>query len=70
MHDGLYATLNDVVWHYSQGVAAGDVPGTPALQFQPLNLTADQQSDLVEFLKTLSGAPLPGALINAPTLPP
>src|SRR5207244_10167147 len=38
-HDGRFATLNDVVVHYN---------GT-----QALGLTAPQQSDLVEYLKSL-----------------
>jgi len=38
-HDGRYATLNDVVNHYND--------------FQRLNLTDQQKSDLVEYLKSL-----------------
>jgi cytochrome c peroxidase len=63
MHDGYYRTLEDVVWHYNNGGAAsgsGQFDKTPerAVQIKPLALTEDEMSDLVEFLKTLTGAPL------------
>jgi len=57
MHDGRFATLEEVVRHYNTGVKRG--PQTePILQFnlQPggLRLTDDEVADLVVFLKTLS----------------
>ena len=63
MHDGYYRTLEDVLWHYNNGGAAsgsGQFDKTPerAVQIKPLALTEDEVSDLVEFLKTLTGAPL------------
>jgi len=57
MHDGVYATLEDVVWHYNtagRGEAA-DAVGTPAAQLKPLGLTDGETGDLIEFLKTLTG---------------
>jgi len=54
MHDGVYATLEEVVAHYSRGPDPGAV-GTPAVDIKPLLLSADEQSDLVAFLETLSG---------------
>jgi cytochrome c peroxidase len=57
MHDGLYQTLEEVVWHYSNGADASAV-GTPALDLKPLRLTDDEQSALVAFLKTLTSPPL------------
>jgi len=57
MHDGVYATLEDVVWHYNtagRGETAEAV-GTPAAQLKPLGLTEAEASDLIEFLKTLTG---------------
>ena len=59
MHDGSFATLEAVVAHYNNG--ADPMPnGDPHARIQPLFLTHEEQSQLVEFLKTLTGAPLPG----------
>jgi cytochrome c peroxidase len=68
MHTGAFATLEDVVWHYNRGgdpSAMGDV----APQLQPLYLTDREQSQLVAFLKTLTGEPLPPELADKPDLP-
>jgi cytochrome c peroxidase len=68
MHTGSLATLEDVVAHYNRGgdpQATGDV----AVQVQPLFLTDREQSQLVAFLKTLTGEPLPAELIDRPDLP-
>jgi hypothetical protein len=53
MHDGVYATLAEVVAHYSRGPDPSAV-GTPAADIKPLLLTDGEQSDLVAFLQTLS----------------
>jgi len=53
MHDGVYGNLADVVKHYSDGAAAGDV-GVPAAQLKPLLLSPDEQAELVAFLETLT----------------
>jgi cytochrome c peroxidase len=63
MHSGQLATLADVVKFY---VAGGGTPAAgstkdPALV--PLTLSDAEQADLVEFLKTLSGAAVPAALL-------
>ena len=63
MHDGVYKTLEDVVWHYNVGGTASgsgqfEKPLARAVQIKPLGLRDDEQADLVEFLKTLTGAPL------------
>lgn len=60
MHDGSLATLPDVINHYAA------IPGDntnldnrlrrPGGQVQTLNLTAQQRSDLVAFLATLTGS--------------
>jgi len=54
MHDGSLKTLKDVVDFY-----AGGGNSNPYLDknIKALNLTAHDRSDLVEFLKSLSGAP-------------
>ena len=96
MHDGAYATLEDVVWAYNQGGDASGASqfqlpicaaststadggacmeaGAPSpgrsVQIKPLLLTADEVADLVEFLKTLTGAPLDPALTSKPAPPP
>jgi cytochrome c peroxidase len=56
MHDGVFASLADVVWHYDQGAAANDI-GPVAAEIQPLRLTARERADLVAFLQNLTGHP-------------
>lgn len=51
MHNGVFATLEDVVAFHDQG-------GGPGSELQPLGLTAGQRAALVAFLRALS-APLP-----------
>jgi cytochrome c peroxidase len=58
MHDGRFATLEDVVDHYSTGIK--DATGLHQFLRQPngqprnMNFTPDQKRDLVAFLKTLT----------------
>lgn len=54
MHDGSLKTLNDVVDFY---VGGGNSNPYLDKNMKPLNLTARDRSDLVEFLKSLSGTP-------------
>lgn len=58
MHDGRFATLEEVVEHYSTGVKAhpnlSPQLRTPNGQPRNLNLTATQKTALVAFLKTLT----------------
>ncbi|MCS6290639.1 MAG: c-type cytochrome [Nitrospira sp.] len=63
MHDGAFKTLEEVVEFLDQG--GGSNPNLSPL-VKPLNLTADEKSDLVAFLKALTGEPLP---FSMPTLP-
>jgi cytochrome c peroxidase len=64
MHGGTLATLEDVIDFYAQG--GGDV-GTSGVtkdtRMTPLVLTAGDKADLVGFLESLSGEPLPAAAI-------
>ena len=56
MHDGRFSTLEEVVKHYSTGVVRSATLD-PNLAKHPaggLNLSAEDQAALVEFLKTLS----------------
>ncbi|MBA2538114.1 MAG: hypothetical protein H0V17_00640 [Deltaproteobacteria bacterium] len=60
MHAGQLATLADVVAFYNVG--GGDVGATGIVKdplIVPLNLDTQQQADLVEFLKTLTGERVP-----------
>lgn len=52
MHDGAFSTLEEVVDHYNKG---GD-PSAPNQDrfIVPLNLSAEEKGDLVEFLKSLT----------------
>lgn len=63
MHSGQLATLADVVKFYvaGGGTAAAGSTKDPALV--PLSLSDAEQADLIEFLKTLSGAAAPAALL-------
>lgn len=53
MHNGVLATLEDVVEFYDVG---GKIPGALANEIRPLALSGREKSDLVAFLKTLTGA--------------
>lgn len=63
MHDGSLATLMDVVDFYDKGGV--DRP-SKSLEMKALGLTAEEKSDLVEFLRTLTSA---DALVQVPELP-
>lgn len=52
MHNGMFATLDEVVAFYNAG--GGDHKNKSA-ELKPLGLTAEEQKDLVAFLKSLSG---------------
>ncbi len=51
MHDGRFATLEEVVAHYNRGGHPG--PNVDP-KIRPLGLSASEQADLVAFLKTLT----------------
>ena len=57
MHNGMLATLEDVVDFYNQG---GGVDRNKDKRLKPLNLKASEKADLVAFLQALSGDPLTG----------
>ena len=65
MHDGSQKTLGDVVAFYNRGGHKNPWL-TPAVQ--PLNLTAQEQADLVAFLQALTGEIDP-EVARPPTLP-
>lgn len=55
MHDGVFATLADVVEFYDQGGGANGFVGTKDVKIKALNLTDSEKADLVAFLEALSG---------------
>lgn len=63
MHAGQLASLEDVVEFYDRG---GDIPsaGTKSPAIVPLGLTPAQKADLVAFLKSLTGEPVPPDLLE------
>jgi cytochrome c peroxidase len=66
MHNGIYKTLEEVIDHYDR---KGDDKTnlSPNMQGpEPLNLSAEEKKDLVEFLKSLTGK---AVLVTLPTLP-
>ena len=54
MHDGRFATLEAVIDHYVAGGKHADAIGVIDSQIRPLELSAAEQSDLVEFLRSLT----------------
>lgn len=64
MHDGSEATLTDVVKFYNRG---GDNKMNISPFITPLELTDQEVSDVVEFLKALEGEPIE---VTLPELPP
>jgi cytochrome c peroxidase len=64
MHNGMYATLEEVVDHYDRG---GDAKTNLSPNIHPLGLSAQEKQDLVAFLHTLTSPPLQ---VVVPHLPP
>jgi cytochrome c peroxidase len=63
MHSGTYATLMDVIDFYDQGGGEeGQFVGVKDPVLVPLNLSAQEKADLVAFLETLTGEPVPSEL--------
>jgi len=62
MHTGQYATLMDVIDFYNQGGGATGFAGTKDARILPLGLTSQDKDDLVTFLESLTGEPIPAAL--------
>jgi cytochrome c peroxidase len=69
MHTGAFASLREVVVFYRDGGGASGFTGTKDIAMQPLLLSDRDVDDLVAFLESLGGAPLPAALVAAPVLP-
>jgi cytochrome c peroxidase len=61
MHDGLFTTLSEVVWHYDQAEGAGT-------ELFPLDLSNQDRDDLVAFLGSLT-SDQPAVAAKPPALP-
>lgn len=63
MHDGSMKTLDEVISHYEKGGTA-----RPSLspEMKPVKLSKEERDDLIAYLETLQGPPLP---IQVPRLP-
>ena len=64
MHDGSLPSLEAVVEHYDHGFKARE---SLAPEIKPLNLTGEEKSDLVAFMRTLSSHDKPVELPALPT---
>jgi cytochrome c peroxidase len=62
MHTGELITLKDVVRFYNRGGDASGYAGSRDPLMQPLNLTESEMDDLVAFLESLTGDPVPAEL--------
>jgi cytochrome c peroxidase len=70
MHTGQMPTLRDVIEFYNRGGdAAGSFVGTKDPLIRPLHLNERQKQDLVSFLFTLTGEPLPAELTEDTSKP-
>ena len=70
MHTGAFTSLWDVVAWYNDAAGTDGFSGTrAAASAVPLRLSREEIDDLVEFLRSLDGDPLPAALVTAPDLP-
>jgi cytochrome c peroxidase len=63
MHNGAYATLEEVIEHYVRG---GDVKDNLSGNMYPIELSEADKRDLVEFMRSLTSAP---RVVNVPALP-
>lgn len=66
MHTGQFATLEEVVDFYDEGGHTEGLIGVKDEVLLPLNLSETEKSDLVEFLRSLTGAPVDAALLRDP----
>ena len=75
MHNGVFFDLDEVVAFYNSG-GGPDQDNGPALAgtkdplMKPLNLTEDEQADIVAFLEALSSDVMPGKNFKIPRIPP
>ncbi len=65
MHNGTYATLEEVVEHYNRG---GDVTENLDPNMRKLGLTKQEVKDVVEFMRALTGKPVSITVPHLPTV--
>ena len=65
MHQGQFATLEDVVRHY----ASIELAGLPETVLAPFEATEEDTADLVAFLRSLTDEALPEDLVEKPSSP-
>jgi cytochrome c peroxidase len=65
MHDGRFASLGDVLAHYSTLPGQGPTGPHQEAILKPLALTAGETADLIAFLESLSDAAVDPALLRA-----
>jgi cytochrome c peroxidase len=69
MHTGALTTLEDVVRFYNTGGGDSNFAGTKSAAMAPLLLTPDEEGDLIEFLRSLTGEPPPPELAKDTSIP-
>jgi cytochrome c peroxidase len=69
MRQGQFATLREVIHFYSTLEGAMPIGHHQETILVPLNLTESQIDDLVAFLESLTGQPLPEELTRQPDSP-
>lgn len=69
LHTGHLRTLEEVVELYNHGGAGEGFAGVKDPKIVPLNLTSQEVGDLVAFLETLTGQPIPEHLRRPPPAP-
>jgi cytochrome c peroxidase len=67
-HLAQFRALDDVVLFFSQGGAPSGFPGVS--EIKPINLTDDERSQIVAFLRALDGSGPDADLLTPPELPP
>ena len=66
MHNGAFFELEEVVEFYNEGGGKNEFGRNKTKLIKPLNLTDEEQEDLVAFLESLSG---PEIKMKTPKLP-
>jgi cytochrome c peroxidase len=69
MHAGTLTTLEDVVRFYNRGGGDTGFAGVKSPAMVPLLLTDDEEADLVVFLRSLTGDPIPADLARDTAIP-
>lgn len=62
LHNGSLRTLAEVIHYYNVGGSQSGFSGSKDARIVSLNLSSADEADLAEFLKTLTGEPIPAAL--------